>query len=146
MQWHGLARQRHGLDGLLDAIEQLQGVPIAASVLEREVLAARVRDYAPAMLDTLLAAGEVTWVGVEPLGERDGRVALYLTDHVAALLPPAALTAKDAASARGPRRATSSLISASTAHRSSRQLHEAVGGGFPQEPSTRCGLSSGAAC
>ena len=35
------------------------------------------------MLDTLLGAGEVTWVGVEPLGDRDGRIALYLTDHLA---------------------------------------------------------------
>ena len=75
-------------------IEQLQGVPIAASVLEREVLAARVRDYSPAMLDTLLAAGEVTWIGVEPLGERDGRIALYLTDHLSTLLPPDALGGK----------------------------------------------------
>ena len=32
--WHGLARPKRGLDGLLDAIEQLQGVPIAASVLD----------------------------------------------------------------------------------------------------------------
>ena len=32
--WHSLARPRFGLDGLLDAIEQLQGVPIAASVLD----------------------------------------------------------------------------------------------------------------
>jgi ATP-dependent Lhr-like helicase len=28
------------------------------------------------------------WVGIEPLGERDGRVALYLADHLARLLPP----------------------------------------------------------
>ena len=55
-----------------------------ASVLEREVLPARVDDYQPAMLDTLMAAGEVVWVGVEPLGERDGRIALYLTDHLRA--------------------------------------------------------------
>ncbi len=75
--------RKRGLDGLLDAIEQLQGVPIAASVLDTEILPARIRDYSPAMLDTLLGAGEVTWVGVEPLGDRDGRIALYLTDHLA---------------------------------------------------------------
>src|SRR5206468_1609868 len=34
------------------------------------------------------AAGEVVWVGVEALGERDGRVALYLADHLPRLLPP----------------------------------------------------------
>ena len=32
-----------------------------------------------------MAAGEVVWVGVEPLGERDGRIALYLTDHLRSL-------------------------------------------------------------
>ena len=40
------------------------------------------------MLDTLLGAGEVMWIGVEPLGDRDGRIALYLTDHLHLLLPP----------------------------------------------------------
>src|SRR6185295_13008383 len=92
--WHSLARPKHGLDGLLDVIEQLQGVPIAASVLDSEILASRIRDYSPAMLDTLLGAGEVTWIGIEPLGERDGRIALYLTDHLAKLLPPAELGGK----------------------------------------------------
>ena len=86
--WHGIGSGRHGLEALLDAIEQLQGASVPASVLEREILPARVEDYQPAMLDTLMAAGEVVWVGVEPLGERDGRIALYLTDHVARLRPP----------------------------------------------------------
>jgi ATP-dependent Lhr-like helicase len=132
VHWHGLARQRHGLDGLLDVIEQLQGVPIAASVLESEVLAARVHRYTPAMLDTLLAAGELTWVGVEPLGERDGRVALYLTDHVSALLPPdvlagkrhEGLTGRDAQLAAHLHRQGASFFG---------PLHEASGGGFPQD-------------
>ena len=88
--WQGVLGPRNGLDALLDAIEQLQGAPIPASVLEEEVLPARVREYQPADLDRLLAAGEVTWLGVEPLGERDGRLALYLTDHVRALAGPAA--------------------------------------------------------
>jgi ATP-dependent helicase Lhr and Lhr-like helicase len=86
--WHGLGAKRRGLEALLDAIEQLQGAAIPASVLEREVLPARVADYSPAMLDTLMAAGEVVWVGLERLGERDGRIALYLTDHLTRLRPP----------------------------------------------------------
>ena len=86
--WHGIGRARGGLDALLDAIEQLQGVPLVASLLEHEILPARLRDYIPAELDTLLGAGEVAWVGVEPLGDRDGRIALYLTDHLTRLLPP----------------------------------------------------------
>ena len=33
-------------------------------------------------LDTLIAAGEVAWAGVEPIGERDGRIALFLADKL----------------------------------------------------------------
>jgi ATP-dependent helicase Lhr and Lhr-like helicase len=86
--WHGIGRRRGGLDVLLDTIEQLQSVPVIASLLEHEILPARVSDYSPAQLDTLLGAGEVSWMGVEPLGDRDGRIALYLTDHMSRLLPP----------------------------------------------------------
>jgi ATP-dependent Lhr-like helicase len=88
MAWHGIGSKRRGLEALLDAIEQLQGTAIPASVLERDILPVRVDDYAPAMLDTLMAAGEVVWVGVERLGEKDGRIALYLTDHLTRLRPP----------------------------------------------------------
>jgi ATP-dependent Lhr-like helicase len=80
-QHHHLLHPRAGMDALLDAIEKLQGVALPASVLEREILPARVREYRPEDLDALAAAGEIMWCGVEPLGERDGRVALYLTDH-----------------------------------------------------------------
>jgi ATP-dependent Lhr-like helicase len=85
--WHGVGRPRRGLDALLDTVEHLQGAPLVASSLERDVLASRLEDYAPASLDRLIAAGEVVWVGIEPLGERDGRVALYLTDHFRLLWP-----------------------------------------------------------
>jgi len=88
--WHGVGSKRRGLEALLDAIEQLQGAAMPASVLERDILAARVADYSPAMLDTLMAAGEVVWVGIERLGERDGRIALYLTDHLTRLRLPVA--------------------------------------------------------
>jgi ATP-dependent helicase Lhr and Lhr-like helicase len=90
VSWHGIGSGRRGLEPLLDAIEQLQGAAVPASVLEREVLPARVDDYTPAMLDTLMSAGEVVWIGIEPLGERDGRIALYLTDQLTRLRPPIA--------------------------------------------------------
>ena len=88
LSWHGIGSARRGADALLDAIEQLQGAPLTASVLEREILPSRVADYQPAMLDALMAAGEVVWVGAEPLGDRDGRISLYLTDHVMRLAGP----------------------------------------------------------
>ena len=86
--WQGLVRKRSGLDALLDTIENLQAAPIPASILETEILSARIDSYAAADLDALCAAGEVVWRGVEPLGDRDGRVALYLTDHLQRLYRP----------------------------------------------------------
>ena len=67
-RWQGVVQPRRGLDALLDVIENLQGAPLPASLLETEILPARIMDYKPADLDTLIAAGEVVWVGLEPLG------------------------------------------------------------------------------
>jgi ATP-dependent Lhr-like helicase len=89
-QWHGTLRPRAGLDAILDAVEKLQGVPLPASILESEILRARVLGYRPSDLDSLSMAGEIVWCGREPLGERDGRISLYLTDHFPKLwIPPA---------------------------------------------------------
>ncbi|HEX7127315.1 MAG TPA: DEAD/DEAH box helicase, partial [Thermodesulfobacteriota bacterium] len=88
--WQGLLEPREGPDALLAAIERLEGAPIPASVLETEVLPARVADYRPGDLDLLCASGEVVWAGVEPLGPRDGRVALYLAEHEPLLARPPA--------------------------------------------------------
>jgi ATP-dependent Lhr-like helicase len=86
-RWQGVVQPRRGLDALLDTIENLQGAPLPASLLETEILPARIAGYKPADLDTLVAAGEVVWVGLEPLGERDGRVGLYLAEKLATLWP-----------------------------------------------------------
>ncbi len=139
VSWHGIGSGRHGLEPLLDAIEQLQGAAIPASVLEREVLPARVSDYAPAMLDTLMAAGEVVWTGVEPLGERDGRIALYLTDHFPRLRPPAATRAgsrePDKTRTTEPTGRAADLLAYLGDHGASffAALHDGTGGGFPKE-------------
>lgn len=85
--WQGLHQPRRGLDGLLDMVEQLQGLPLPFSALEQAILPARVPGYQPGDLDHLAAAGEIVWRGLEPLGPHDGRIALYLTDHVANLAP-----------------------------------------------------------
>jgi ATP-dependent Lhr-like helicase len=73
------------LDALLRAVQKLEGCPIPASVLEREVLPARVPGYEPRMLDQLLASGELVWAGIDPIGAKDGRVALYSADREALL-------------------------------------------------------------
>jgi ATP-dependent Lhr-like helicase len=80
--WHGVGSRASGAGRLLEVIAQLEGVPIPASILERDVLRGRVHDYTPRLLDELGAAGEVVWVGRGPLGRDDGRVALYRRDRV----------------------------------------------------------------
>ncbi|MGW2229521.1 ATP-dependent helicase [Streptomyces formicae] len=81
---HGL----RGVDGLVRAVEQLQGATVPASALEKLVLPSRVAGYAPAMLDELTAAGEVVWAGAGSLPGKDGWVSLYLADAAPLLLPP----------------------------------------------------------
>ncbi|MCL2725082.1 MAG: DEAD/DEAH box helicase [Polyangiaceae bacterium] len=70
----------HAID-LLQVIMQLEGCPLPASVLETEILPARIPGYRPHHLDMLLASGEVVWAGIESIGKNDGLVALYLADH-----------------------------------------------------------------
>jgi ATP-dependent helicase Lhr and Lhr-like helicase len=85
--WQGAQEPSRATDALDRAIDQLQGVPIAASVLVQEVLPARVRGFSPSDLDSLLATGELTWVGVEPHGSSDGKLALYRNDKLPLLAP-----------------------------------------------------------
>jgi len=86
-RWQGVVQPRRGLDALLDVIENLQSASLPASILETEILPARLLGYKPADLDTLIAAGEVVWVGMDPIGERDGRIGLYLAEKLSALWP-----------------------------------------------------------
>ncbi len=88
--WQGVGSQSSGLDRLAEIIFQLQGCAIPASVLERDVLWARMREYKAQLLDQLISMGEVVWVGRGSLGAHDGRVALYLrTDAARMIRPPA---------------------------------------------------------
>ncbi|HUQ64229.1 MAG TPA: DEAD/DEAH box helicase [Acidimicrobiales bacterium] len=76
-----------GLDRLVEVVAQLQGIAIPASVLERDVLPARIAEYSPRLLDELSAAGEVVWLGAGPLGRDDGKVMLFLREKAPALRP-----------------------------------------------------------
>jgi ATP-dependent Lhr-like helicase len=141
--WQGVVKRRHGADALLDAIEQLQGAPLPASILETEILPARLDGYDPADLDAVIAAGEIVWVGVEPLGDRDGRVALYLADHLPRLLPPldtvrlkADPTDAGRVRLQPDRDARDEKILDCLRERGASffaPLHDAVGGGYPAE-------------
>jgi ATP-dependent Lhr-like helicase len=87
-QWQHLGAHRlRGVDGLLRAVEQLQGSLVPASALERMVLPSRIADYHPAMLDELTASGEVLWSGAGALAGKDGWIALCPADTAPLLLP-----------------------------------------------------------
>ena len=127
--WQGVVRPRRGeLDALLDAVESLQGAPLVASLLESAILPARLAGYDSSALDTLMAAGEIAWVGVESLGERDGRVALYLADQLPMLAPVReqreALTEREERLLAALERGGANFFE---------PLHEAAGGGYPGE-------------
>jgi ATP-dependent Lhr-like helicase len=66
--WQHLApgTQRHGERGLLEVLRQLQGFEIPASSWEAQVLARRVADYSPQLLDRLCLTGAVGWGRMSP--------------------------------------------------------------------------------
>ncbi|WP_370248156.1 ATP-dependent helicase [Nocardioides sp.] len=84
---HVTGRGLRGVDGVLTAVEQLAGAPVPASALEPLVLASRVRDYEPSLLDELTASGEVLWAGHGSLPGTDGWVSLHLADQAHLTLP-----------------------------------------------------------
>ena len=67
-RWQHLApgTTLHGADGLLQILRQLQGYEISGAALEPEVLARRVSEYDPEMLDRLCLSGEVMWGRLSP--------------------------------------------------------------------------------
>lgn len=88
--WQYLDSSLRGVDGVATVIDQLAGVPIPASAWEPLILARRVRDYSPQMLDELLASGEAVWSGHGAITAQDGWVALHPSG-----VAPATLAAPD---------------------------------------------------
>ncbi len=114
------------LERLAEVIDQLSGLPIPASVLERDVLPARIPGYQPRLLDELGALGEVAWVGRGSLGRDDGRVVLYRPGR-------AALIGGSITGSAGP---------ASELHERLREVLRRLGASFYRELQTAAGRSS----
>jgi ATP-dependent helicase Lhr and Lhr-like helicase len=85
-------------------------------------------DYAPGGLDTLIAAGEVAWAGVEPIGERDGRIALFLADKL-----PLLAQQRPIVEPLTEREQNLLAVLESTGASFFDPLHQACGGGYPGE-------------
>ncbi|MGD0677398.1 MAG: DEAD/DEAH box helicase [Polyangiaceae bacterium] len=86
--WQGIFEKRTGREALLSVIGELQGCPVVASVLETEILPARLDGVRPWDVDALCASGQVVWYGLEPIGANDGRIALCLAENEALLARP----------------------------------------------------------
>ena len=118
------------LERLAEVVDQLAGVAIPASVLERDVLPSRIPGYQARLLDELGAMGEVGWVGRGSLGRDDGRIALFRPgrDPLRPLGPPDGVEPP-----AGPRH---DAIRAHLSQRGAsfyRELHRAAGGGSDRE-------------
>ncbi len=135
--WHGVAavdeslpplRGSAAMERLAEVVDQLSGVAIPASVLERDVLPARIPGYQPRLLDELGAAGEVAWAGRGSLGRDDGRIVLYRPGREA--LRPVRAAVDPPGGARH------DAIRAHLARRGAcfyRELYTAAGGGTDRE-------------
>ena len=114
-RWQHVApgTQLEGRQGLLAAIEQLQGIEVPAADWESEILPARVAGFDPHWLDELCLAGEVAWGRLTPRaeaprpGDRSGsapssrREPDAAADITAADVAAADVTAADVAAADG---------------------------------------------
>ena len=126
-EWQGVGGSAAGsTDSLVQTLRQLQGAVVPASILERDVLAARMK-YSPDLLDHVMVTGDVVWVGVSPLGRRDGRVSLFFRDQLPLLLETRSTERPDSEQHERLRKELASRGASFF-----RDLYGATGGGDPQ--------------
>ena len=149
-EWHGVAprpgwvgsnvppppfRGAAALERLAEVVDQLAGLPIPASILERDVLPVRIPGYQPRLLDELGALGEVVWVGRGSLGRDDGRIALFRPGREALRMAggPGAVEAAAAARPSSPRHEAIRAFLERRGASFYREIHAAAGGGPDRE-------------
>ena len=76
-----------GTEGLLEVIGQLEGLALPPELWESAIFPARVRDYGPALMDDLLASGQVVWVGSDQGEGPLGAMTFYLAEDLDEELP-----------------------------------------------------------
>ncbi len=76
-----------GTEGLLEVVGQLEGLALPPALWESAIFPARVRDYGPALIDDLLASGQVVWVGSEQGEGPLGAMTFYLAEDLDKELP-----------------------------------------------------------
>ncbi len=86
LDWHQVHPRPRRRPSLESVVDQLEGLPIPFSALERELLPARLDGFEPRMLDELGALGTLVWIGCGALGTRDGKITLYRRERVPLLV------------------------------------------------------------
>ncbi|HEX3656168.1 MAG TPA: DEAD/DEAH box helicase [Pirellulales bacterium] len=102
---HLTSSSRHrGRSGVRNVLAQLEGFEVGAALWERRLLAGRIEDYEPRMLDELAMTGELVWGRLRPprKDETEGPssavltravpITLALRKHLNWLLPPGRTT------------------------------------------------------
>jgi ATP-dependent helicase Lhr and Lhr-like helicase len=98
LHWQHVAAedQVRGDEGLAAVIEQLEGFELAAASWEHDVLASRVADYSPDLLDRLCLSGRVAW-GRLTAGNKaplkTSPISLFLREHASLVVPAAVIPA-----------------------------------------------------
>ncbi|MFD0587495.1 DEAD/DEAH box helicase [Paenibacillus sp. GCM10027627] len=95
-QWcNDLAKRQHALsdgrlkgrEGLLVVIGRLQGLFFPAAHWESFLLPSRLTDYRKEDLDALCAAGEIVWLGSRTPGQKEGKIAFFLSSSTELISP-----------------------------------------------------------
>jgi len=91
LRWHHVTPETRllGERGTLEALQQLQGFEAPANAWEQQILARRVANYDPNVLDRLCLTGAVGWGRLSPhpatLGEHSGAIRRVVPTSVAPL-------------------------------------------------------------
>ena len=62
-RWHGIGGSEAGVEALAEHLRRLAGVWLPPSLWGGGVLPLRVKDYGPAMLESLIGSGRFQWIG-----------------------------------------------------------------------------------
>lgn len=83
--WH------RGSHSLMESLAKMEGLPLPLSCLEKEILPDRFPKFNLRAFDDLFQTGQAVWIGYGPLGNRDGKIAIYRRERFALLnpIPPA---------------------------------------------------------
>ncbi|WEK55892.1 MAG: DEAD/DEAH box helicase [Candidatus Cohnella colombiensis] len=73
--------QLRGVEGLRAVIERMQGLFIPLSHWESLIFPTRLIHYKKDDLDLLCASGEIRWIGRKEVGDKEGKLAFFLTDN-----------------------------------------------------------------